>query len=131
MRAVHASDVVCEPRHPTWFDDDADVLLSRYHVARVAADPACVPAAARPGGASHLVYVRLHGSPQMYRSPYTASFLEHTAELLIGAQPRANGGAGDVHAVAATVWCIFDNTALGAATGDALALLRLLDHCRR
>ena len=48
MSAAHPGNVACEPRHPTWFDDDADALLARYRVARVAADPARVPAAARP-----------------------------------------------------------------------------------
>jgi len=36
---------VCEPRHPSWFDEPAQALLATREIARVAAHPACVPAA--------------------------------------------------------------------------------------
>jgi len=127
VRARHDGEVVCEPRHPSWFDDDADSLLSRYRIARVAADPACVPAAARPGGSRDLVYARLHGSPHMYRSAYSPAFLERVERMLAAAQGDANGGAGGGRAAAVPAWCIFDNTTLGAATGDALALQRMVN----
>src|SRR5689334_22656727 len=65
LRARYAGAVVCEPRHESWFTRDADALLRRHVVARVAADPARVPAAAEPGGDDRLVYFRLHGSPKM------------------------------------------------------------------
>lgn len=105
------SDVplVCEPRHPDWFAPDVDRLLDRIGVARVGADPACVPDAAHPGGWRGLSYRRLHGSPQRYRSSY-ADRLDPLADAL-----RAEA--------AAPAWCIFDNTASGAATRDALGLL--------
>ena len=112
LRAVYGGDVVCEPRHRTWFLDEADALLSHHRVARVAADPACVPLAAHPGGSAHLVYLRLHGSPDMYRSAYSRPFLESVAAMLVNA--------------AVPAWCIFDNTTLGAATGNALELQELL-----
>lgn len=35
--------VACEPRHPSWFDSSCDKLLDELGIARVAADPACVP----------------------------------------------------------------------------------------
>ena len=113
LRARHDGAVVCEPRHPTWFDPAADGLLKSCAVARVAADPARVPEAAVPGGSTDLVYVRLHGSPQMYRSAYESPFLADLAERLNTT-------------TAAEAWCIFDNTASGAAAGDALALQDLL-----
>lgn len=114
LRQLHEGDIVCEPRHPTWFELEAESLLLAYRIARVAADPACVPAAAIPGGWTSLAYVRLHGSPVMYRSNYGAERLGPLAELL-----RAN-------ATAQPPWCIFDNTTLGAATGNALELARLV-----
>ena len=40
LRARHAGAVVCEPRHPTWFEPEAGNLLRAMRVARVAADPA-------------------------------------------------------------------------------------------
>jgi uncharacterized protein YecE (DUF72 family) len=101
--------VVCEPRHATWFDANAERLLSACRVARVAADPARVPEAGRPGGSPDLIYYRLHGSPTMYRSPYEEPFLADLADRLNAAK-------------APEMWCIFDNTASGAAVGDALGL---------
>lgn len=107
--------LVCEPRHPSWFEPDADALLDRFEVARVAADPACVPAAAVPGGWRGLSYVRLHGSPRMYRSSYDDGRLDDYAALI-----RADLDEGR------EVWCMFDNTASSAATGDAIGLMARL-----
>jgi uncharacterized protein YecE (DUF72 family) len=108
--------VVCEPRHPTWFSADADELLVRWKVARVAADPARVPAAAEPGGWRDLAYYRLHGSPRVYYSAYDAEYLDALAAR-IDADLRAQR----------EVWCIFDNTAAGAATRNALELMARLE----
>jgi uncharacterized protein YecE (DUF72 family) len=74
----------------------------------VAADPAVVPSAAEPGGWMGLVYIRLHGSPEMYRSAYLPEALERITWRLRVALKKGQ-----------TCWCIFDNTALGEATGNA------------
>ena len=106
--------VACEPRHPSWFEPEADELLQRRRVARVAADPARVPLAAQPGGWPGLAYFRLHGSPVMYRSSYRDGRIETYA--------------GQLRSAGADAWCIFDNTASSEAMGDALALMALLDQ---
>jgi uncharacterized protein YecE (DUF72 family) len=111
LRRTTDAAIVCEPRHPAWFDDAADALLARLRVARVAADPAPVPAAAVPGGWRGLAYWRLHGSPVMYRSAYSDAALDAYAREIRGA---IGPGVG--------AWCMFDNTAASAATGNALAL---------
>ena len=49
LRGANAGDVVCEPRHSSWFDAGADALLADFRIARVAADPAVVAPAALPG----------------------------------------------------------------------------------
>jgi len=109
------ADIVVEPRHASWFGDSVDAFLAERSVARVAADPAIVPAAAEPGGWPGLRYFRLHGSPVTYRSPYDEAFLDSLAARL---QP------GD--------WCIFDNTASGAALPNAVGVLeRLAKRPRR
>jgi uncharacterized protein YecE (DUF72 family) len=77
----------------------------------VAADPARVPRAALPGGDRSRINLRLHGSPRMYYDAYPPQVLERIARRLRNAPPA---------------WCIFDNTAAGHATGDALALRRRL-----
>lgn len=107
-----AGQVACEPRHASWFTDGVDAVLSGFEVARVAADPARVPRAAEPGGWPGLAYYRLHGSSRMYYSDYDPEYLDVAARDIAAASSRA------------AVWCIFDNTALGAATRNALDLLR-------
>ncbi len=109
-----ALQIVCEPRHVTWFEDAADALLDRLRVSRVAADPAKVAAAAAPGGWRGLAYYRLHGSPVVYRSSYDDGRLEAYAAAV--ERERSEGRP---------TWCIFDNTASSAATGDALKLQAL------
>lgn len=114
LRRYFSGDVVCEPRHRSWFDDAANGLLKDYGVARVAADPACVPAAALPGGATAIVYFRLHGSPRRYYSSYDDEYLAALAARLTGFADRTK------------TWCVFDNTASEAAIRNAVALSLLL-----
>jgi uncharacterized protein YecE (DUF72 family) len=105
-RMMGAHDIVCEPRHSSWFNDDADGVLFAQKVARVAADPALVARAAEPGGWSGLRYFRMHGTPRTYYSSYDD-------DTLASLTARVNSSSADA-------WCIFDNTASGAALGDAL-----------
>jgi len=112
LRENHSGEVVWEPRHSSWFEDRADALLQEFRIARVAADPACVPAAARPGGFGTVAYFRLHGSPRLYYSDYREDFLNGLAAQLVNL------------AMQARVWCIFDNTAAGHAIQNALQLAR-------
>ena len=113
LRGRFGGQVVCEPRHESWTSPAAEQLLTAHRVARVAADPARTPALGVPGGWSGLVYLRLHGSPRMYWSRYSAQQLEEFAALL-------------QRPVATERWCTFDNTAGGAALENALAMQRLL-----
>ncbi|MEO5814786.1 MAG: DUF72 domain-containing protein [Gemmatimonadaceae bacterium] len=115
LRARFGGDVACEPRNASWFQSGADGLLHRHRVARVAADPALVHDAAHPGGWGGFAYFRLHGSPQMYYSTYSEEYL-----AMISASLRGGAKTGTAQ------WCIFDNTTLGAATGNALVLQTLL-----
>jgi uncharacterized protein YecE (DUF72 family) len=122
LRARYEGDVACEPRHLSWFEDSVDALLSQFQVARVAADPAPAPRAAAPGGWPGLVYYRWHGAPKVYYSDYDAEALDIIAQQLC-APPAAK---------ARETWCIFDNTALGKATKDALSLMaRLSEPAKR
>lgn len=116
VRRRYSGDVFLEPRHRTWFSPAATKLMYDLRIGRVAADPPVVPAAAEPGGMPGHVYFRLHGSPQVYFSSYTTSYLDGLAFRL-----RMHARAGD------TVWCIFDNTISGAAATNALAAARKID----
>ena len=115
FREQFDGQVACEPRHETWFGDAAEAMLLKHHVARVAAEPTVMPQAAQPGGWLGLIYIRLHGSPNVYYSAYSPEEVEATAGHLRAASSEATSR-----------WCIFDNTALGEATGQALDLQRLL-----
>lgn len=111
LRELVEAEIACEPRNAAWFEAEADSLLARLRVARVAADPALCAAAATPGGWRGLAYWRLHGSPAMYRSAYSGEALDIYAQQ-IAAVTESGLGA----------WCMFDNTAASEATGNALAL---------
>ncbi len=118
LRDRYSGPAACEPRHPSWFDPEADALLCAYRISRVAADPAPVPQAARPGGFEGLIYIRLHGSPRMYYSPYSERDLGKIAAMLSNSP-------------ALEKWCVFDNTASGAALPNALDLRERISRPRR
>jgi uncharacterized protein YecE (DUF72 family) len=104
--------VALEPRHASWLDDRADALLDEFEVARVAADPPRMERDDSPGGWRGLAYFRLHGSPRTYYSSYDAGRIDALGDELRKLRRRG-----------IPAWCIFDNTTLGAATGDALSML--------
>ncbi|MFO1207091.1 MAG: DUF72 domain-containing protein [Burkholderiales bacterium] len=113
LRRRFEGHVACEPRHASWTSSSADALMREHRVARVAADPARAPGLEHPGGWDRLLYLRLHGAPRTYWSSYDPERLEYYARLI-----------ADAHA--SERWCIFDNTASGAAFGNALHLQELL-----
>ncbi|WP_254511466.1 DUF72 domain-containing protein [Anatilimnocola floriformis] len=117
LRDSFVAGIACEPRHATWFSNDAHQLLGSYSVARVAADPELHPGAKEAGGTSALQYFRLHGSPQTYHSPYSGEYLEALANRLTTAGNAAQ-----------EIWCIFDNTAAGHAPENALQLKALTEQ---
>jgi uncharacterized protein YecE (DUF72 family) len=102
VRRLYAGPMVCEPRHATWFSPLVAALLERYQISRVATDPPPVPDSMIPAGWSRLAYFRLHGSPRTYWSRYGENAIA-TLAATIGST------------TADQVWCVFDNTASGAA----------------
>ena len=119
LREHHAGDIVCEPRHDSWFTDQANRTLQDLKIARVASDPPCVPTRNMPGGASTIAYFRLHGSPRMYYSAYTDEFING---ILVKIKKLVRK---------AEVWCVFDNTATGAATVNAIELIQKILQAER
>lgn len=111
-RLADGPQLACEARHGSWFTDEATALLRQLDVTRVVADP---PAGA-PGPfiptTRNASYVRLHGSPHIYRSPYEPERLARVAAWL-GEQ---SGQA----------LVIFDNTMSGTQASQALHLRALL-----
>ncbi len=115
LTSALAGAIALEPRHASWLDPETDAILAKHRVARVAADPAKVPAAAVPGGWRGLAYFRLHGAPRIYWSPYDPPAIEEHATR--AAALKADG---------IDVWTIYDNTASGSAIDNALALAERL-----
>jgi len=96
--------IVIEARHKSWAAAEARELLKAYAVDRVFADPALVWEAGEFDGPPR--YLRLHGKPRTYYSNYTANEIRSFSGM-----------------VASDGWCVFDNTASGAAIENALTML--------
>jgi uncharacterized protein YecE (DUF72 family) len=107
MRESFDGRIALEVRHVSWADADALAIIREFRIERVLADPALVwPKASFDGFVS---YMRLHGSPEIYYSRYTAEEIADHSRML---GPDS--------------WCVFDNTAAGAATENALEMLACL-----
>ena len=115
FRARYDGPLVCEPRHESWFTPTSSELLASYKVALVAADPPIGGGTNQPGGWNGIVYFRLHGSPRRYWSRYSQDYIDALAQTV---EDRSQS---------AETWCIFDNTASSAATGNALALQQSIE----
>ncbi|MES1195417.1 MAG: DUF72 domain-containing protein [Steroidobacter sp.] len=113
LRDLYQGTAVCEPRHKSWFEQPAESLLIGHNISRVAADPPVAATGEKPGGDTQLVYYRLHGSPRTYWSGYSQERLIAWVNEI-----RLHGNK--------TVWIIFDNTAAGYATSNALQMRELL-----
>ena len=100
------------PRHATWFHPKAVDLCKAFGIGYVVADPAPVEGADALEAWTDIVYFRLHGSPRMYFSSYSAEYLASLAAWL-----------NELAARGIPVWCIFDNTGMGTATGNACDLV--------
>lgn len=109
VRRSYKGRFAIEPRHPSWVGAASSAVLAEHDVTRVIADPAVI---ANDGQLSGFQYLRLHGTPRVYYSAYQPEVLERFASL-IGASSKDS-------------WCIFDNTASGAALKNALELMAML-----
>jgi len=112
LRQRFCGPVVLEPRHESWVI--AERMLMTWQIAQTTVDPSRISNDAAPSGWAGTRYWRLHGSPRIYHSAYDSTYLLDLAQAL---QSAAAAGAA--------TWCIFDNTASGAALGSALTLATL------
>ncbi|HEY9434142.1 MAG TPA: DUF72 domain-containing protein [Blastocatellia bacterium] len=108
FREKFNGEIVCEPRHATWFELEAYELLKAYSISLVVADPKPVSSAPEVLEQESRYY-RLHGAPRIYYSEYTVEFLR---------QFKRNEALNRVG-----TWVIFDNTAHGYAYQNALTLM--------
>jgi uncharacterized protein YecE (DUF72 family) len=115
LRSLHKGPIAFEPRHASWFVQAVDRQLKDHGISRVAADPARLPRGALPAGDPAMQYLRLHGSPRVYYDNYSDASLHRISLKLRRLASHT-----------AQRWCIFDNTALGHATSNALDMLDYL-----
>ena len=101
-----AFDNVAEFRHPSWWEAEPQRLLTRHNIAFVGQSyppPLELPDDVIANTAT--LYYRLHGVPELYKSPYSPEFLAHVAaEIKAAPQVRQayvffNNGIGGVGAL--------------------------------
>ncbi|OLP50236.1 DUF72 domain-containing protein [Allorhizobium taibaishanense] len=107
MQTEAEGTLVLEPRHSSWTSLEAEKTLAALRIERVFADPPVIDNQA-PSDSGYS-YLRLHGKPHVYYSPYTQTEIADYAGLM-------SSGS----------WCVFDNTALGNATENALTMKNIL-----
>jgi uncharacterized protein YecE (DUF72 family) len=121
-----------EPRHPSFFSEEFVLLLREYNAALAFADAAGKFPYAEDITAD-FIYIRLHGSQELYASGYTDDELEWWAKRIKswsrGREPRdakkvtaGKFGSG----VKRDVYVYFDNDIHAHAPYDALNLAKLL-----
>lgn len=116
LRQITNVSLVCEPRHASWFTAEGQEMLAAHHVAFAHAHPKPVSGIELKHD-KNVLYIRLHGAPEMYFSAYEPSFIKSIAKRIQTVQIAGQ-----------TIWCIFDNTAQGHAIPNALSLMKLLDE---
>jgi uncharacterized protein YecE (DUF72 family) len=118
LRKAYSGTIVWEPRHPTWGSPKALDMLAAFDVSKVLADPdPCYVSFKERAKVESVLYYRLHGTPEIYKSRYA----DHVIERISLRLARA-------HAEKKTAWCIFDNTAYGFATENAIELSSKLEE---
>ena len=121
-----------EVRHPSFLDPRFVALLRRHGIALVFADSVAWPYA--EDVTADFVYLRLHGSKELYASGYGPRALDRwAARIAAWANGREPDDARRIVARPAprrarrAVYVYFDNDAKVRAPGDALALAKRLE----
>ncbi len=109
IRKNYQGDIVVEPRNVSWINSKARIWFENNKISKVVADPQLIHGTNKIETAGGLIYFRLHGSPEIYRSSYHDVFIKFLSGVLIRYE---------------NAWCIFDNTTLGFGTINALDLIK-------
>jgi uncharacterized protein YecE (DUF72 family) len=127
-RLRHAVEV----RHASFVTPDFIQLLRKHRVAWVVADTP-KPWPLFEDVTSDFIYMRLHGSTELYNSRYTTEELERWADCIrawtCGGQPedaRLIAPGAPPPRIARDVYCYFDNTDKRHAPDNATELMRML-----
>jgi uncharacterized protein YecE (DUF72 family) len=121
LRKNYDGDAVIEPRHRSWSSDEALSLLKEFSIGKVRADPEpCASDWRFQQETSKALYIRWHGTPDIYESRYSKTALETLACELEAVAHRF-----------ASIWIIFDNTTFGWATVNALEFQEIIRSKRK
>jgi len=116
LREQCSRPIAWEPRHKSWSTPRALELLAEYKISKVFADPErCALGQNQRVPMAGLRYLRLHGSPEIYKSRYSLEAIHQIRKTLL--KPNAPGSEPIQQS-----WCIFDNTTYGFATENAMEL---------
>lgn len=115
IRQSYSGPIVLEPRHRSWIKSIP--LMKRFGISKVKADPEPVPIEDSEYQHQSVLYYRLHGSPDLYRSSYSYVTLRY-----LGLQMQSH--LDSTH----EIWCIFDNTALSHAMTNAFELNEIISE---
>lgn len=111
LRNFYNGHVVLEPRHKSWINLEVAKIMADYKINKVLADPEPCPFTAQMRlQTENLRYLRLHGTPEIYKSRYSKEDIQRIADLAANSKQQ--------------MWCIFDNTTFGYATENAFELLQ-------
>ena len=89
--------------------------MKDFQLSKVVADPEPCPLPLKKSSFPEIIYCRLHGTPEIYKSDYEENRLQewaHHFDKLPDRPPH--------------IWYIFDNTTFGYATKNALELKTVL-----
>jgi uncharacterized protein YecE (DUF72 family) len=103
---------VVEFRHPSWWDQSVFRTLEHNNICFCTTSYPGIPDDIIING--HLVYIRLHGVPVLYRSPYSENYLRNIISVLTSKKDIKK------------VFWYFDNTASGSAIKNAFEAKVLL-----
>ena len=116
IKQLSKTPLALEPRHASWFEPASFDLLTKQEICLVAADPGIAGYDALQDNfpiTASTVYLRLHGSPHMYKSSYDKAYLKNLSLRIAILLKQGQH-----------IWCVFDNTAEGAAFPNAVTIQR-------
>jgi uncharacterized protein YecE (DUF72 family) len=122
---------VLEARHDSFYVPECARLLRRHAIALAVSDSPLWSYVEEP--TTDFMYLRLHGSTELYTSGYTDAELDHwAARIRAWQEGRAPEGARRIDSTRRKprrmdVYVYFDNDAAGHAVRDARRLLERLD----
>ncbi|HEY0059517.1 MAG TPA: DUF72 domain-containing protein [Flavisolibacter sp.] len=112
-------DFVLEPRHPSWFEKEPLLLMTRFNIGLVISQSGVSFPYSELNTASHF-YLRFHGPADLYASSYTDEALKAFAKKMKNWEKEGN-----------SVWAFFNNDIHGHAFRDAARLAEMVGLKKR